>query len=613
MYKLLLCLRYLRTRYLAFVCIVSVMLGVATLIVVNSVMSGFSNKLKDRLKNILSDVRIETDRSDGFDDSPEELERKIRSSPSGNSVEALSPNIETFALIQFTVRDRYGRKIPITKQVRLVGVDPAKQAKVGGFSEYLVRQKNSPNPNFDLTPEAKRRFDQNQSLDREGGFDWPQNPQGPPTGEPLGGFLTSPMIRARPEPTPEPVPPPTRATLPPPRPVPPSVPAPLKPVYVEVTIRTPNGVAKHRYKKLPNGDHVYVGVVGPDTEAPKEADPKPKESEPVERPTEPMAVAPLPLPPFIAEVPPAVRPLPPVPLPPPVLSPDAAPRLPGAILGYSMGHFSYTDPETNKTEERAILMPGDEIFIATVGASGTKPVSATFIVADFFKSEMSEYDSSFVYVPLEDLQRIRGMDNRVNAVQIRLKDGVRNDDRFVHREFVPALQELMPKPEAQVQSWQQQQGPLLEAIDIERGILNVLLFLIIGVAGFGVLAIFSMIVSEKYRDIGVMKSLGASSGGILGIFLSYGLMLGVVGCLLGTVAGLLFTHNINEIEGALSRATGQQIFDRKIYYFDQIPTNVETVSVVLVNLGALAICVMSSVLPALRAARLHPVQALRFE
>jgi lipoprotein-releasing system permease protein len=301
------------------------------------------------------------------------------------------------------------------------------------------------------------------------------------------------------------------------------------------------------------------------------------------------------------------------PLPPAKLNPDAAPRLPGAILGYSMGHFSYTDPETKKTEERAILMPGDEIFIATVGASGTKPVSATFIIADFFKSEMSEYDSSFVYVPLEGLQRIRGMDNRVNAVQIRLKDGVRNDDKFVHKEFVPALQELMPKPEAQVQSWQQQQGPLLEAIDIERGILNVLLFLIIGVAGFGVLAIFSMIVSEKYRDIGVMKSLGASSSGILGIFLSYGLMLGVVGCLLGTVVGLLFTHNINEIEAALSSVTGRQIFDRKIYYFDQIPTNVETLSVVLVNLGALAICVMSSVLPALRAARLHPVQALRFE
>ena len=506
MYKLLLCLRYLRTRYLAFVCIVSVMLGVATLIVVNSVMSGFSYKLKDRLHGILSDVRLETDRPDGFEDPPEELERKILNSPVGSHVEAMSSNVETLAIVQYSVRDRFRRKIPITKQVRLVGIDPAKQAKVGGFSEYLVRQKNDPNPNFDLTSDAKRVFEQNLSLDRDDAFQWPQIPQvPPPAGDKLGGFLENPILR---------------------------------PKAGEV----PNEVLK-----------------------------------------------------------------------PPVLAPDAPPRLPGAILGYSMAHFPYTDPETNEKVDRAMLMPGDEIFIMTIGANGTKPVSATFVIADFFKSEMSEYDSTFVYVPVEDLQRIRGMDNRVNAVQIRLKPGSRGDDRFVHKTFVPAMQEIVPQPEGLAQSWQQQQGVLLEAIDIERAILNVLLFLIIGVAGFGVLAIFSMIVSEKYRDIGVMKSLGASGSGILGIFMGYGMLLGIVGCVLGTVVGLLFTRYINEIEAGLSSVTGQPIFDRKVYYFDQIPTNVEASSVVLVNLGALGICVLSSILPAFRAARLHPVRALRFE
>ena len=95
-----------------------------------------------------------------------------------------------------------------------------------------------------------------------------------------------------------------------------------------------------------------------------------------------------------------------------------------------------------------------------------------------------------------------------------------------------------------MQSWEQQQGPLLSAIDIERGILNILLFLIVGVAGFGVLAIFSMIVSEKYRDIGVMKALGASSQGIMSIFLGYGLLLGIVGCVAGTLLGLFITWKI---------------------------------------------------------------------
>jgi len=157
------------------------------------------------------------------------------------------------------------------------------------------------------------------------------------------------------------------------------------------------------------------------------------------------------------------------------------------------------------------------------------------------------------------------------------------------------------------------QGPLLAAIDIERGVLNVLLFLIVGVAGFSILAIFTMIVTEKTRDIGIMKSLGASHRGILQIFLGYGLLLGAVGAGLGTIAGLLFTWHINTIEGWLSVLTGHQVFDRRIYYFTEIPTNIDATTVILVNIGAIAIAVLFSILPALRAAMLHPVRALRFE
>ena len=101
----------------------------------------------------------------------------------------------------------------------------------------------------------------------------------------------------------------------------------------------------------------------------------------------------------------------------------------------------------------------------------------------------------------------------------------------------------------QVITWEDKQGPLLAAIGIEKGILNVLLFLIIAVAGFGILAIFSMIVVEKTRDIGILKALGASNGGVLKIFLGYGLLLGVVGAVIGTGLGVAITTYINEIEG----------------------------------------------------------------
>jgi lipoprotein-releasing system permease protein len=507
-YKLLLCLRYLRTRYLAFVCIVSVLLGVATLIVVNGVMSGFSTKLKDRLHSILSDVLVQTERDGGFDEPPAAMVRRIEESPAGRSVEAVSPTVEVFALVQFHVRDRNGQRVPITKHVRLVGVDPAKHARVGRFSEFLVHQKNAPAPTFDLSPEARGRFERNRLLD---GDDSPLNPA-PVRGSAPGVAATPPQ---------------------------------------------PGGLVTMPPVAAPGG--------------------------------------------------------PPPDVPPPNVPPPDPPRIPGVIIGYSLAHYRYKDPDTGENREVELLKPGDDVFIATVGASGMKPVSGTFVVCDYFRSEMSEYDSSFVYVPLEDLQRMRGMDDRVNTLQLKLRGDLADDGAFVHEKLVPQIQALFPPAEARVLSWQQHQGPLLAAIDIERGILNLLLFLIVGVAGFSVLAIFTMIVSEKYRDIGILKSLGASNRGVMGIFLGYGLMLAVIGCGLGTAAGLLITENINEIEAWLTRRTGQQIFDRSVYYFDKIPTNVEPAAVLLINLGAVATAVVFSILPAWRAARLHPVRALRFE
>ena len=151
------------------------------------------------------------------------------------------------------------------------------------------------------------------------------------------------------------------------------------------------------------------------------------------------------------------------------------------------------------------------------------------------------------------------------------------------------------------------------AIRVEKGILNILLFLIIAVAGFGILAIFSMIVVEKTRDIGILKSLGASNMGVLQIFLTYGLLLGMIGAGIGTLMGLAITVNINEIEQFLARSTGQDIFPRDVYYFDRIPTEIQPMAIALVNLGSVGIAVLFSILPALRAAFLHPVRALRFE
>jgi lipoprotein-releasing system permease protein len=137
--------------------------------------------------------------------------------------------------------------------------------------------------------------------------------------------------------------------------------------------------------------------------------------------------------------------------------------------------------------------------------------------------------------------------------------------------------------------------------------------LIIAVAGFGILSTFFMIVVEKTRDIGTLKALGASGRGVMSIFLSYGLLLGCVGSGVGMIGGLIFVAKINSIAGLIERLTGQEVFDPTVYYFSEIPTIIHPFTLAWVMAGAVAIAAMASVLPALRAARMHPVKALRFE
>ena len=170
------------------------------------------------------------------------------------------------------------------------------------------------------------------------------------------------------------------------------------------------------------------------------------------------------------------------------------------------------------------------------------------------------------------------------------KTVARDADMFY--EAAALLGDVCRKVGEAVQTWEDKQGPLLAAIGVERGILNVLLFLIVGVAGFSILAIFTMIVAEKTRDIGILKALGASNSGIMSIFVSYGLLLGVIGTIVGTTLGVLLTQYINGVELWLSRITGQEIFDRKIYYFDKIPTDIQLWTVLLIDFGAVFIAVM---------------------
>ena len=235
----------------------------------------------------------------------------------------------------------------------------------------------------------------------------------------------------------------------------------------------------------------------------------------------------------------------------------------------------------------------------------------TFTVIGYFKSGMSEYDSTHVYVPLERLQKQRKLFDEatgrgaVNQIQIKVRPGVPLDQ--LAKRLQNAMDELHPGF-FRVATWEQKQGPLLGAVAIEQSILNILLFFIIAVAGFGILAIFSMIIVEKTRDIGVSEGLckASTASGSGESFLGYGLLLCAVGSGVGMVGGLLFKVILSAIEKALSVVTQRKVFDDTIYYFDKIPTVVQPFTVFWIVTGALFIAVTASIWPGPGAGRPSP-------
>lgn len=548
MYKFLLANRYLRTRFIALASVISVTLGVATMIVVNSVMSGFSSQMRERIHATLGDVMVEATSMDGTTDPGQLLENVDKLA--GNYIEAVTPTVEIYGMMSFRWMGQ-----DIYRLVTLVGIVPNSKNAVSPLAQYLLsrqqiieddvvvrrplRDVNSP-LDWSMTADARRdRADWVKSRQLE---DFERRYRSADTSP--GAVITNAAVPAGQSPA-----------------------ATVNENGVQLTTATDPNIK-------PAAPEILDDPFGSASAIPAE----------------------------------------------PVNPEDPQPAR--IYVGSGLVSFPYKDRDSGKTRTMYMASPGQDVVLTTIKAGQPEPAPFKATIVDVFKSGMSEYDSNLVFCNLEELQYVRGMlsgpdptrphkdlnwkDGAITTLQIKLKDY--KDAPEVVRRLSQGLGYNF-----QVRTWEQKQGPLLEAVAVESAILNVLLFLIITVAGFGILAIFYMIVVEKTRDIGILKALGASSRGVMMIFLSYGLSLGVVGSGAGVVLGLLFVHYINEIEDLLSRITGHKVFDESIYYFHDIPTAVHPMMVFWVALGAMIIAILASVLPARRAAALHPVRALRYE
>jgi lipoprotein-releasing system permease protein len=242
----------------------------------------------------------------------------------------------------------------------------------------------------------------------------------------------------------------------------------------------------------------------------------------------------------------------------------------------------------------------------TATAFGTMPRIKTYHVAALFDVGMYEYDNSFIYVPLDAAQLFFRLPQAVSDLEVFVAD----PDR-VHAEARLITEAL--GGHARIVDWQQANSSLFNAVEIERNVMFLILTLIIVVAAFNIISSMIMMVKDKGRDIAILRTMGASRGMILRIFMLSGASIGVVGTLAGFALGVAFTRNIEAIREFVQNVVGVNLFSAEIYFFTRIPARIDASEVATVVIMALALSFLATLYPSWRAARLDPVEALRYE
>ncbi len=352
--------------------------------------------------------------------------------------------------------------------------------------------------------------------------------------------------------------------------------------------------------------------------------------------------------------------------------PDGGPDEPAALLGIEVTDYNqrnsagvyepYSPAKAHPDgtiEDQNTFMPRSGRVTLTVlpiakGGRLTEPVTRSIAIANEFQSGIFEADSKTMLVPLTWLQDMLDMDEggtvaegsnlldlvfdpetgefvpapivttgaapaRVTTVLVRAQEGVTPDEikaacERVYREFAGKYPGQVPRPESiQIQTWEDLNATLVGAVKKETGLVLFIFGIVCFTSVFLVLAIFWAMINEKTRDIGVLRALGASTNGVAAIWLSYGFMLGLVGSTLGVIAATLIVVNINPIHEWLGETFGLVVWDPRVYYFVEIPSEIVPFNALIVFAAGILTCLLGAAIPAFRSARMDPVKSLRFE
>jgi lipoprotein-releasing system permease protein len=265
----------------------------------------------------------------------------------------------------------------------------------------------------------------------------------------------------------------------------------------------------------------------------------------------------------------------------------------------------------SRLASRLGLRVGDRISLVSpqgqVTVFGTVPRIASYRVVALFEVGMYEYDNSYVFMPLAAAQAYFGTGDSVTQIEVFVAD----PDRV--REVSRAIRAAISSPPIRILDWQQANSAFFAAVEVERNVMFLILTLIIVVAAFNIVSSLVMLVKDKGRDIAILRTMGASRGAVMRIFLMCGASIGVLGTSTGVALGLLIAANLESIRQWLQGLTGQELFQAEIYFLSRLPSVVDPWEVVQVAAMGLGLSLLATLYPSFRAARLDPVEALRHE
>ena len=253
---------------------------------------------------------------------------------------------------------------------------------------------------------------------------------------------------------------------------------------------------------------------------------------------------------------------------------------------------------------------GDRVtLVSPRGATtpfGPAPRIKPYRVVAIFEMGMSEYDRTMIFMPLAEAQRYFGKGDTVDVLEVLV-----DDPEAVSQQI--AMMEAANIPSLQFSDWRKRNESFFSVLEVERNMMFIILSVIVLVAVFNIVSGLIMLVKDKGREIGILRTMGATKGAIMRIFLITGASIGVVGTLTGALLGILFCWKIDEVRRFVARLTHTNLFDPNIYYLTQLPAEVSLHTTGVIVLMALALSVLATLYPSWRASRLDPVDALRYE